>query len=267
MTIKEYVERKKENLKTEVSKLNRKPVFIIIQANDSPASDSYIRGKIKDASEIGITAKLLKLKTDTSENELLNIIDELNKDRTVDGFIVQLPLPKHINEEKIKLAIDPKKDVDGFHPLSVLSPCTPKGILDFLKANNEKIEGKNALVIGRSNIVGKPMAKLLLKENANVIVLHSKTLPKDMKKYVEMADIIVIAIGKKHFLDESFVYNKNAVIIDVGINKDENGLHGDALPNLPVRLQTPVPGGVGLLTRVALLENLLEVYKNGISNQ
>ncbi|MFA7193203.1 MAG: bifunctional methylenetetrahydrofolate dehydrogenase/methenyltetrahydrofolate cyclohydrolase, partial [Bacilli bacterium] len=117
------------------------------------------------------------------------------------------------------------------------------------------------------NIVGKPMAKLLLKENANVVVLHSKTSFENMKKYVSIADIIVIAIGKKHFLDQRFAYNKNAIIIDVGINKDETGLHGDALPDLPVRLQTPVPGGVGLLTRLALLENLLEVIKNGISNQ
>lgn len=267
MNIKEYFEIKKELLRREVSQLSKKPVFVIVQANDDPASDSYIRGKIKDADQIGVIAKLLKLSSEISEQEILKVIDDLNKDKEVDGFIVQLPLPKQINEEKIKLAINPKKDVDGFHPLSALSPCTPKGILGYLKALGERIEGKNALVIGRSNIVGKPMAKLLLKENANVVVLHSKTSFEDMKKYVSIADIIVIAIGKQHFLDQRFAYNKNAVIIDVGINKDGTGLHGDALPDLPVRLQTPVPGGVGLLTRLALLENLLEVIKNGISNQ
>lgn len=266
MTIKDYVAKKKELLKQEVSKLEKKPVLVIIQANDNPASDSYIRGKLKDANEIGIIAKHLKLEPTITEDELLKVINKLNNDDSVDGLIVQLPLSRQINEEKIKLAVNPEKDVDGFHPLSQLFPCTPKGIVSYLKDLGETIEGKNAIVIGRSNIVGKPMAKLLLKENANVTVLHSKTTFDDMKRYIGMADIIVIAIGKKHFLDHRFIYKKDAIIVDVGINKDETGLHGDALSDLPVRIQTPVPGGVGLLTRLALLENLLEVYKSGISN-
>lgn len=266
MNIKDYVARKKELIKNEVSKFEKKPVLVIVQANDNPASDSYIRGKMKDADEVGIVARHLKLNPEITENELLQVVDELNKDDSVDGLIVQLPLSRQINEDRIKHSIDPKKDVDGFHPLSSLFPCTPKGIVTYLKDIGEKIEGKNAVVIGRSNIVGKPMAKLLLKESANVTILHSKTSFDDMKRYIEMADIIVVAIGRMHFLDRRFNYKKDAIIIDVGINKDERGLHGDALNDLDVRIQTPVPGGVGLLTRLALLENLLEVYKNGISN-
>ena len=181
--------------------------------------------------------------------------------RAVDGFIVQMPLPKGIDEEKIKLAVSPLKDVDGFHPLSKLNPCTPQGIMDYLHRENIEILGKNAVVIGRSNIVGKPMAHLLLKESANVTVLHSKTKFEDMFNYVKNADIIVVAVGRQHLLDNRFEFKPSAVVIDVGINRDETGLHGDALPDLPVRLQTPVPGGVGLLTRLALMENLLKLHK------
>ena len=170
-----------------------------------------------------------------------------------------MPLPKHINEETVKLAIAPSKDVDGFHPLSHLDPCTPRGIMNYLNSENVQIQGKNAVVIGRSNIVGKPMAKLLLVANANVTVLHSKTTFEDMHKYIANADIIVIAIGKAGFLDEKFSYKPTAILVDVGINRLEDGLHGDAIPNLPVGLQTPVPGGVGLLTRLALYQNLLTI--------
>ncbi|MPM78008.1 Bifunctional protein FolD protein [bioreactor metagenome] len=267
MTIKEYVLLRKEQIKSEINGFKRKPFFAIVQVNDDPASNSYIKGKIKDAEELGISTDLIKLDESTTESELLKLIETLNNNGQIDGFIVQLPLPKHISEDKIKMAINPHKDIDGFHPLSTLSPCTPKGIVDYLKFINEKIEGKNAVVIGRSNIVGKPMAKILLKENANVTILHSKTKLEDMQFYLSHADIIVVAIGKLHFLDERFNYKPTAIIVDVGINRDENGLHGDALPNLKVRIQTPVPGGVGLLTRLALMENLIEVYKNGISNK
>ena len=207
-------------------------------------------------------AELIKLDPFTSEEELLKIIDEINNDKVTDGFIVQMPLGKHIDEEKIKLAVSPLKDVDGFHPLSKYSPCTPKGIMDYLNAINYDLCSKNALVIGRSNIVGKPLASLLLKANANVTVVHSKTKKEDMKRYIENSDIICIAIGKKHYLDESYNYKKDAVVIDVGINRDEDGLHGDAKPGLNVALQTPVPGGVGLLTRLALMENLLLIKEN-----
>lgn len=259
MTVKEYVAFRKDEMKNLVLKMDKKPCIAIVQVNEDTGSNAYVKGKLKDANELGINADLIKLPLDTKQEELLEIIDQLNKDKVHDGFIVQMPLPKGIDEETIKLAVSPDKDVDGFHPLSKLSPCTPKGIMNYLHHENIPILGKNAVVIGRSNIVGKPMAKLLLKESANVTVLHSKTSFEDMSRYIENADIIVIAIGKQHFLDNKFKYKKSAVIIDVGISRDESGLHGDALPDLPVYLQTPVPGGVGLLTRLALYENLLEL--------
>lgn len=259
MTVKEYVKVRKEEIKELVSKMEIKPSIAIVQVNEDAGSNAYVKGKLKDAAELGINADLIKLPLDTSEAELLNVIEELNNDEAHDGFIVQMPLPKQINEDKVKLAVSPKKDVDGFHPLSSLSPCTPKGIMNYLHHEGIQILGKNAVVLGRSNIVGKPMAHLLLKESANVTVLHSKTTFEDMSRYIANADIIVVAIGKQHFLDNRFQYKESAAIIDVGISRDENGLHGDALPNLPVKLQTPVPGGVGLLTRLALYENLLEI--------
>ena len=259
MTVKEYVSFRKEEIKNIVLNMDKKPSIAIVQVNEDAGSNAYVKGKLKDAAELGVQADLIKLPLDTTEEELLKVIDELNNDKIHDGFIVQMPLPKQINEDRIKLAVSPKKDVDGFHPLSDLSPCTPKGIMNYLHHEDVQILGKNAVVIGRSNIVGKPMAKLLLKESANVTVLHSKTTPEDMARYIANADIIVVAIGKKHFLDNRFQYKESAAIIDVGISRDEDGLHGDALPNLPVKLQTPVPGGVGLLTRLALYENLLEI--------
>lgn len=262
MIIKDYVKARKEEIKNLVLTMKRKPNITIVQLNEDPASNAYVKGKLKDAAELGIEANLLKLPIETTQEELLKVIEQLNTSNDVDGFIVQMPLPRQIDEEEIKLAINPKKDVDGFHPLSKLAPCTPKGIMNYLHAENIKILGKNAVILGRSNIVGKPMAKLLLAESANVTVLHSKTTFEDMHRYIANADIIVVAIGKQHFLDNRFEYKQDAVIVDVGISRDETGLHGDAIPNLPVKLQTPVPGGVGLLTRLALYENLLEIIKN-----
>ena len=264
MIIKDYVKARKEEIKNLVLTMETKPNITIVQLNEDAASNAYVKGKLKDAAELGIEATLLKLPIETTHEELLKTIEQLNNDPKVDGFIVQMPLPKQIDEEEVKLAINPKKDVDGFHPLSKLAPCTPKGIMNYLHAENIKITGKNAVILGRSNIVGKPMAKLLLAESANVTVLHSKTTFEDMHRYIANADIIVVAIGRQHFLDSKFTYKEDAVIIDVGISRDETGLHGDALPNLPVSLQTPVPGGVGLLTRLTLLENLLEAYNNEI---
>ena len=259
MTCKEFVVARKEEIKNLVLGMKKVPCIGIVQLNEDAASNAYVKGKLKDAAELGINAELIKLPIETSEEELLKVIDRLNKDNVHDGFIVQMPLPKQINEDTVKLAVDPKKDVDGFHPLSSLAPCTPKGIMNYLKHENVQFLGKNAVVIGRSNIVGKPMAKLLLKESCNVTVLHSKTSPEDMARYIENADIIVVAIGKAGFLDNRFKYKDSAIVVDVGISRDETGLHGDAIPGLPVKLQTPVPGGVGLLTRLALYENLLEI--------
>ena len=259
MTIKEYIKLRKEELKQQVASMEKKPNFVIVQLNEDEASKAYVKGKLKDAAELGINAELLKLDVTTSQEELMKLIDKLNNDENVDGFIVQMPLPKQINEEDVKLAISPKKDVDGFHPLSHLNPCTPQGIMNYLKHESIQLLGKNAVVIGRSNIVGKPMAKMLLKESCNVTVLHSKTTFEDMFNYLKNADIVVVAIGKKHFVDDRFEFKKSAVLVDVGINRDENGLHGDILPERDVFLQTPVPGGVGLLTRLALMENLLKI--------
>ena len=261
MTVKEYIRLRKEEIKHEVASLKEPINFVIVQLNEDEASKAYVKGKLKDAAELGIHAELIKLPVETSEEELLKLIDKLNHDKNVDGFIVQMPLPKQINEETIKLAVAPEKDVDGFHPLSRLNPCTPQGIMNYLKHENIEFLGKNAVVIGRSNIVGKPMAKLLLKESCNVTVLHSKTSFEDMKRYLANADIVVVAVGRQHLIDDKFDFKPSAVLVDVGINRDENGLHGDILPDRPVRLQTPVPGGVGLLTRLALMENLLKIKK------
>lgn len=261
MTIKEYFAARKQEIRDNLFSLEVKPHLVVVQVNDDPASNAYVKGKLKDAAELGVVAELIKLPETTSESELLEIIEKLNKNPEIDGFIVQMPLPKQINEQTIKLAVAPEKDVDGFHPLSTLNPCTPQGIINYLHHEGVTLQGKNALVLGRSEIVGKPMAKLLLKENCNVTVVHSKTLREDMERYVLNADIIVVAIGRQGFLNDSFKYKSSAVIVDVGISRDETGLHGDAIPNLPVFLQTPVPGGVGLLTRLALFENLLKIYE------
>jgi len=260
MTIKEYIKARKEEIKLEVSKMAKKPTLVIIQLNEDEASKAYVKGKLKDAAELGIDAKLMKFPVEMSEKALLKEIDKLNKNKKVDGFIVQMPLPKQIDEEKVKVAVAPEKDVDGFHPMSELNPCTPQGIMNYLKHEGTAFLGKNAVVIGRSNIVGKPMAKMLLKESCNVTVLHSKTSKEDMARYLKNADIVVVAVGRKHLITKEFEFKKSAILVDVGINRDEEGLHGDIEPGLPVALQTPVPGGVGLLTRLALLENLLKIH-------
>jgi len=263
MTIKEFVAQEKELLSKEVAALPRKPHLVIIQANDSPASDAYVRGKVRDCDEVGAQATLCLLPPTTEEAFLLEKIAEYNADPEVDGLIVQLPLPKHISEAKVKLAVDPKKDVDGFHPLTSFTPCTPKGIVDYLTQVGFSFTGKNAVVLGRSEIVGKPMAKLLLSKNCNVTVLHSKTTEEDKAFYIGHADLIVVAIGRLGFLDNRFQYKPEAMIVDVGINRNEEGkLRGDAIPDLPVAVQTPVPGGVGLLTRLALVKNLIIAAKN-----
>ncbi len=261
-TIKEYVASRKEELKEEIARLDRKPCLVIVQVNDDPASNAYVKGKLKDGAEIGADCRLIKLDPSTQEEEVLKLVDELNHDSSVDGLIVQLPLPSHISEAKVKLAVAPEKDVDGFHPETKFVPCTPKGIVDYLASEGFSFVGKNAVVLGRSNIVGKPAAKLLLSKHCNVTVLHSRTTEEDKAFYIAHADLIVVAIGKQFFLDNRFAYKKDAVIVDVGINRGEDGkLHGDALPDLPVALQTPVPGGVGLLTRISLMTNLMEAYR------
>lgn len=264
MEIVEFVKKRKEEIKKEINQIDKTISFLIIQVNDDEASNAYVKGKIKDASEVSINAILKRYQTSISEEELLKEIEKANNDDTISGIIVQMPLPKHIDEKKISLAISVKKDIDGFHPMSLFTPCTPKGIISYLDAENFNYDGKNALVIGRSHIVGKPMFSLLLDKNCSVSIVHSHTKKEDLSFYIKHADLIVIAIGKTYFLDDSFEYKKEAYIIDVGINRTSDGLKGDCKPSLPVKLQTPVPKGVGLLTRLSLLENILEAYKYGI---
>lgn len=261
--IKEYVIDKKEKIKEEVSSFSSPLTLGIIVLNNDEASKSYVKGKIKDCLALGIKVRYLKLKEGTREEKLLKEVERFNLDPEIDGFIVQLPLPKEIDEEKIKRSIDPKKDVDGFNPLSKLVPATPKGIITYLSDNNFDFKGKNAVILGRSNIVGKPMALELLSKDMNVTVIHSKTSEEDRKFFIEHADLIVVAIGKPMFLDEKYNYKKSAVVIDVGINRVDGKLVGDAKPELDVAFQSPVPGGVGLLTRLSLLLNLLEVKRDG----
>ena len=262
MTIKEYVAGEKLKIADEVKGMDKAPCLAIIQVGDVPASNAYVRGQIKDCEEVGVQSRYIRLPEDITEADLLAEIEKCNRDDAIDGLIVQLPLPKHISEAKVKLAVDARLDVDGFHPLTSFVPCTPKGIVDYLRHEGFVFTGKNAVVIGRSNIVGKPMAKLLLQENCNVTVLHSKTTQEDMAFYLAHADLIVVAVGRLGFLDERFAYKPSAVIVDVGINRNEEGkLKGDAKEGLPVALQTPVPGGVGVLTRLSLLKNVLIAAK------
>ena len=262
MLIKEFVEKEKSRLADEISVSGKVPHLVIIQVGQNPASCSYVRGKLRDCAEVGIKAEHIQLSEDISEEELLSLVDKYNKDLSINGLIVQLPLPKHISEAKVKLAVEPRLDVDGFHPMTAFSPCTAKGLIDYLEKIGFPFQGANAIVIGRSDIVGKPTAKLLLQHNCNVTILHSKTKKEDMAFYIAHADLIVVAVGREGFLNNDFQYKETAYVVDVGINRGDDGkLHGDAVMNLPVKLQTPVPGGVGLLTRLALLENLLIATK------
>ncbi len=265
--IKEYVNHKKEELKQGFLSLGSKVKLVIIQVKDNPASNAYIKGKLKDCTEVGADAELMKFADGIEEKELLELIDKLNNDDSVTGIIVQLPLPYNIDERKVSLAISPSKDVDGFHPMSFYTPATPTGILTYLEDNNFEFKGRNALIIGRSEIVGKPMAKMLLNKDMNVTVVHSKTKAEDLSRYIENSDLIIVSTGKAHFIDNRFNFKKDAVVVDVGISRNaENKLEGDCVPGLNVAFQTPVPGGVGLLTRVALLINLYKggCNKNGI---
>jgi methylenetetrahydrofolate dehydrogenase (NADP+) / methenyltetrahydrofolate cyclohydrolase len=263
--IREYTTEKKEELRKYFSQFKIKKSLVIVQVNDDPASNSYIKGKLKDCEEIGVDARVIKLSENTTQNELLNLIEILNKDISIDGFIVQMPLPKQINEEIIKKSIVPEKDVDGFNHFSKYTPATPKGIVEFLKDNNFEFKGKNAVILGRSNIVGRPMHDILLNLDMNVINLHTKTNEDDKKFYIEHADLIVVSIGKKYNIDNRYNFKKDCVVFDVGINRENGKLYGDCVPDLKVLYQSPVPGGVGLLTRLALLINLKEVCEdNGI---
>lgn len=259
-----------EHVKDIIKVFNETPCLAVILVGDDPASQSYVKGKSKACEEIGIKNITLKLHKDTSEVQVLRKIQELNLDPNVHGILVQLPLPDHIDERKVMNFIDPKKDVDGFHPFNVdalysnkfngILPCTPKGIIHLLTENNIQIAGKHAVVIGRSNIVGLPTAKLLLDNNATVTVCHSKT--KNLKEITRSADILVVAIGKPEFITCDMV-NDGAVVIDVGVNRVDSKLVGDVhFDSIKDKASyiTPVPGGVGPMTITCLMENTIECF-------
>ena len=243
----------------------------VIQVGNDPASGVYVGNKKKACAYIGIESLSYELPQETTEEELLELVRELNNNSTVGGILVQLPLPEHIDEEKVLLAISPEKDVDGFHPenvgnLSIGRPgfvsCTPAGVIQLLKRSGIEIEGKECVVLGRSNIVGKPMAMLLLRENGTVTVCHSRT--KNLKEITGRADILVVAIGKPKFVDASYV-KEGAVVIDVGIHRNENNkLCGDVdFDSVAPRTSaiTPVPGGVGPMTIAMLMSNCVEGHR------
>ena len=253
------------------AKYGRVPHLAVILVGDDPGSVSYVTGKARASAEVGIRNTTIRKPADITEVELLDIVAGLNADPEVDGILVQLPLPKHINEERVIAAINKTKDVDGFHPLNVAAlwqkqpctlPCTPKGIIKMLKAAGVDIAGREAVVVGRSNIVGLPVAKLLLDENATVTVAHSRT--RDLGAVTRRAEILVVAIGRPKFVTADMVA-AGAVVIDVGVNRDpESGkLCGDvdfAAIEPKASVITPVPGGVGPMTICCLMENTIECF-------
>ena len=260
----------KKEIESIKSKNNKVPGLTVILIGDFVPSQIYVKNKQKNAKEVGINSEVVRYPKEVTEQEVLNKIKELNDNDAVSGILVQLPLPPQINKEKIINAIDPAKDVDGFHPINVgnLSsgynatvPCTPLGCLFLIKKAEPNLSGKHAVIIGRSNLNGKPMAQLLLKENCTVTILHSKT--KDLKIECLKADILIAAVGVPNLVKDDWV-KENSIIIDVGINKVGDKIIGDVdfdAVKEKVRAITPVPGGVGPMTIACLLKNTLECFK------
>lgn len=277
--IKEYVEIIKTDLKNKINQLAVKPKLVIIQVGNNPASNSYIKGKLKDCAEVDIEAGLIHYEEDVAEEIVYSKIKELNNDDSVTGFIVQLPLPERFDENKIIELIDPKKDVDGFSKRALVNPATPQGIIDYLEYNKFNFQDANAVVIGRSNIVGRPIARMLLDRNCNVSVIHSKTSIQNKQALLRNAYLVIVATGHRNTitnadfqigtmsstnnnglgLEITPIYN-NPFIVDVGLNQNEAGkLCGDC-EGITCTEKTPVPGGVGKTTRLALMTNLLKLY-------
>jgi len=264
----------REEIKKEIleikKKINKSPGLSVILIGNFAPSQIYVRNKEKKTKEVGITSEVIKYSEKVEESEILEKIEELNNNESVSGILVQLPLPAHISKEKIINAIKPSKDVDGFHPSNVgnlslgyrsIVPCTPLGCLLLIKKVEKNLTGKHAVIIGRSNLNGKPMAQLLLKEDCTVSIVHSKT--KDLKSECQKADILVVAAGVANLVKEDWV-KKDSIIIDVGINKVADKIVGDVdfekVKN-KVKAITPVPGGVGPMTIACLLRNTLECFK------
>ena len=264
----------REELKQEVAELktkyNKVPGLTVILIGDMAPSQIYVRNKEKSANEVGLKSEVIKYPDTVEEKTVLEKIEELNKDETISGILVQLPLPKHIDKQKVIETIAPSKDVDGFHPMNVgnLSsgyessvPCTPLGCYLMIKKIEPNLSGKKAVIVGRSNLNGKPMTQLLLKENCTVTITHSRT--KDLKAECLEADIIVAAVGIPELVKGDWV-KKDAIVIDVGINKTGNGLVGDVAfdeVSKVAKALTPVPGGVGPMTIACLLKNTVECFK------
>ncbi len=271
---KELAHKLKEEMRKEVLQLKEQgliPHLTVILIGDNPASRSYVKGKKKASGETGISSDVIEMPISTSENELLQKIHELNNDRSVHGILVQLPLPEHIDEKHVIEAISPAKDVDGFHPINIgrmitgedtLLPCTPYGILTMLKSYDVTIEGKHAVVIGRSNIVGKPIGQLLLNENATVTYCHSKTT--NLIDFTSKADILIVAVGRPNAIRDEHI-KEGAAVIDVGINRlDDGSLTGDVdfdTVSEKASYISPVPRGVGPMTITMLLKNTIKAAK------
>lgn len=261
----------REEIKAGVQRMCVRPGLAVVLVGDDPASAVYVRNKSKACAEVGIYSEVYRLPEETGREQLLGLIEQLNQSPLIHGILVQLPLPKHLDPEEVIMAIDPAKDVDAFHPVNVgkimignydFLPCTPAGVMELLHRSGIEVSGKECVVIGRSNIVGKPQAMLLLHENATVTVCHSKT--RDLPSVCRRADILVSAVGKAKFVTADMVRN-GAVVIDVGMNRDENGkLCGD-VDFEPVSEKasyiTPVPGGVGPMTITMLLKNTVTAAK------
>ena len=259
---------KVEKLKAETGVV---PGLVVILVGDDPASQVYVRNKERSAKKAGFLSETVRLSESISEEELIQVIEQYNEDDRFHGILVQLPLPAHINDKRVILAIDPKKDVDGFHPINtghlwhgrpVMVPCTPAGIMELLREYDIDLEGKTAVIIGRSNIVGKPMSIMLLNENATVTIAHSRT--KNLKELAKEADILVAAIGRGHFVTADFI-KEGAVVIDVGMNRSAEGkLIGDVDTAGAMGIAshiTPVPGGVGPMTITMLLQQTIDKAK------
>lgn len=266
----------KNEMKSEIeeikNKYDRLPKLVVILVGDNQASQTYIRNKERACHYIGMESLVIKHENDFKEEDLLKEIDALNQNDTVDGILVQLPLPKHIHENRILDAISPSKDVDGFHPDNIsrlflgqhsLQPCTPKGMMVLLDEINYDLTGKEVVVVGRSNIVGKPVALLCLQKNATVTMAHSRTA--DLKAICKRADVLIVAVGQAKMINSDYVKD-GAVVLDVGINRDENNkLCGDVdFEDVKDKVYaiTPVPGGVGPMTITMLLKNTLEAFYN-----
>lgn len=257
-------------IKKEIENLEGTPKLVVVLVGDDPASHVYVKNKEKFADRVNMASEVIRLPETTSEQELLSVVEKLNTDNTVNGILVQFPIPNHISQEKVMNTIAPQKDVDGLNQINIgklvagvegLTPCTPTGVMHLIKGTGIQISGKNAVVVGRSLLVGKPIAMMLLKENATVTVCHSRT--RDLKAEVSRADIVVAAVGIPNFITGDMI-KQGAVVIDVGINSVDEKLVGDVefeTAKEKASYITPVPGGVGPMTITMLLKNTLTAYK------